>query len=303
MRTLKRVLKVVGIVLLLGAAILGIFVYVQCSQFDASMDKVYDVPVPTVTRSQDPAVIARGDHLVHSIGGCGADLCHGADLAGGQPIEMGPVASLCAPNITPDNVATAYSDGELARLIKHGIKKDGRSVRFMPVQDIAWLPDADVAAIVSYLRTVKPADRPNGVTVVKTLGKVLDRQGQLVLDVARHIDHSKSESAPAPEPNAAYGGYVTRLCTGCHGEHYSGGPLPGAPSSFAIPLNLTPDPTGLKDWAYADFEKLMRTGVRKNGKQLDKLMPIESWKNFDDTEMHASWAYLQTLPARPFGGR
>jgi hypothetical protein len=303
MRILKRVLKVVGVVAFVVATILGVFVYVRCSQFDASMDKVYDVPVPSVTRSTDAAVIARGDHLVHSIAACAGDLCHGADLGGGKPIEMGPVATLSAPNITPDNMGAAYSDGELARLIKHGIKKDGRSVRFMPAQDISWLPDSDVLAIVSYVRTVKPCDRPNGSTVIKTLGKVLDRQEQFVMDVARHIDHSKLEQAPTPEPTAAYGGYVARLCSGCHGEHYSGGPLPGAPSSFAVPLNITPDATGLKEWTFADYEKLMRTGVRKNGKQLDKLMPIEAWKNFDDTEMHATWAYLQTLPPQPFGGR
>jgi hypothetical protein len=303
MRVLKRILKIVGVVLLLCGAILGVFVYVQCSKFDASMDKVYDVPLPSVTRSMDPAVVARGDHLVHSIAACSGDLCHGADLGGGKPIAMGPVATLCAPNITPDNMGAAYSDAELARLLKHGIKKDGRSVRFMPVQDFAWLPDADVVAIVSYLRTINPIDRPNGTSEVKTLGKVLDCQEQLVLDVARHIDHGKAEQAPAPEPTAAYGAFVTRLCTGCHGEHLSGGPIPGAPSSFATPLNLTPDATGMKEWAFADFDKLMKTGVRKNGKTLDPLMPIEAWKNFDDTEMHAAFAYLQSLPARPFGGR
>jgi cytochrome c553 len=303
MRVLKRVLKIVGLLLLLVVAGAGVFVFIRCSQFDASMDKVYDVPVPNVTRSTDAAVIARGDHLVHSIAACSGDLCHGADLGGGKPIEMGPVATFVAPNITPDNLGAAYSDGELARLIKHGVKKDGRSVRFMPAQDISWLPDADVVAIVSYLRTVKPSDRPNGSTVIKTLGKVLDRQEQFIIDVARRIDHTKSEPVPAPEATAAYGAYVARLCTGCHGEHLSGGPLPGAPSSFAIPLNLTPDDTGLKEWTFADYEKLMRTGVRKNGKPLDKLMPIEAWKNFDDTEMHATWAFLQSLPPRTFGGR
>jgi hypothetical protein len=303
MRVLKRVLKVIGVVLLVCGTILGVFVYVRCSQFDASMDRVYDVPLPDVKASAEPAILARGDHLVHSLAACAGDLCHGADLGGGKPIEMGPVATLSAPNITPDNMGAAYSDGELARLVKHGIKKDGRSVRFMPVQDIAWLPDSDVLAIVSYLRTVKPVARPNGSSVIKTLGKVLDRQEQFILDVARHIDHVKMETAPPPETTAAYGGYVSRLCTGCHGEHFSGGPLPGAPSSFAVPLNLTPDETGLKEWTFADYEKLMRTGVRRNGKQLDKLMPIEAWKNFDDTEMHATWAYLQSLPPRTFGGR
>lgn len=298
-----RVLKVLGILLGLLALGGGSYVYMQCSAFDASMAKVYDVPVPNLSRSTDPAVIARGDHLVHSLAACGVSDCHATDLGGGHVVDIGPVGKMAAPNITGAGLGAAYSDGELARIIRHGIKKDGRSVRLMPAQDLAWLPDSDVVAIVSYIRTVPNVDRPNGVTSVGTLGKVLDRQDKFHWDVARMIDHAKVESPPAPEPTAAYGGYLGRLCTGCHGEHLSGGPIPGAPPSIPVPLNLTPDPTGLGDWSFEDFDKLMKTGVRKSGRKLDPFMPVESWKNFDDTEMHALWAYLRTLPPTSFGNR
>ncbi len=298
-----RVLKVVGILLGLLALGGGSYVYMQCSAFDASMAKVYDIPVPNLSRSTDPAVIARGDHLVHSLAGCGVADCHGADLAGGHVVDLGPVGKMAAPNITGSGLGAAYSDGELARIIRHGIKKDGRSVRLMPAQDLTWLPDSEVVAIVSYLRTVPNVDRPNGTTSVGTLGKVLDRQNKFHWDVARMIDHAKVESPPAPEPTPAYGGYLGRLCTGCHGEGFSGGPIPGAPPSIPVPLNLTPDKTGLGDWSYEDFDKLMKTGVRKSGRKLDPFMPVESWKNFDDTEMHALWSYLRTLPPTPFGNR
>jgi hypothetical protein len=302
-KVVVRVLKVVGI--LLGLLFLGggSYVYMQCSAFDASMAKVYDVPVPNLSRSTDPAVIARGDHLVHSLAGCGVADCHGPDLAGGHVVDIGPVGKMAAPNITGTGLGAAYSDGELARIIRHGIKRDGRSVRLMPAQDLTWLPDSEVVAIVSYIRTVPNVDRPNGTTSVGTLGKVLDRQDKFHWDVARMIDHAKVESPPAPEPTAAYGTYLGRLCTGCHGEHLSGGPIPGAPPSIPVPLNLTPDATGLADWTFADFDKLMKTGVRKSGRQLNPFMPVDSWKNFDDTEMQALWAYLRTLPATPFGNR
>jgi hypothetical protein len=303
MRILKRALQGVGVLLAVVAVGLGTFVYVECSKFDASADKVYDVPVPNVTRSADPAIIARGDHLAHSIAGCAIAACHGVDLAGGKVTDIGPLGSLCAPNITGAGLGAVYSDGELARIIKHGIKKDGRTVRLMPAQEISWLPSADVLAVVSYLRTVPNVDRPNCATSVGTLGKVLDRQDKFIWDVARRVDHGKIETPPAPEPTAAYGGYVARGCTGCHGEHLGGGPIPGAPSTIPIPLNLTPDATGLKEYTFGDFEKVMRTGVRKNGKPLDPFMPVESWRNFDDTEMHAVYAYLQSLPPTPFGGR
>ena len=230
-----RVLKVVGILLGLLALGGGSYVYMQCSAFDASMAKVYDVPVPNLSRSTDAAVIARGDHLVHSLAGCGVADCHGADLGGGHVVDIGPVGKMAAPNITGAGLGAAYSDGELARIIRHGIKKDGRSVRLMPSEDLTWLPDSEVVAIVSYLRTVPNVDRPNGTTSVGTLGKVLDRQGKFHWDVARTIDHAKVESPPAPEPTPAYGTYLSRLCTGCHGDGLSGGPIPGAPPSIPTP--------------------------------------------------------------------
>ena len=211
---------------------------------------------------------------------------------------------MVGPNITMASLGAAYSDRRgLARLLRDGIKKDGRTVRFMPVQDFSWFPDGDVTAIVSYLRMAPAVDRPCKGSEVGMLAKILDRRDQVTMDVARRIDHQKRETSPAPAPTAEYGSYVTRLCTGCHGKTLGGGRLPGAPPSLPVPLNLTPDATGLQGWTFADFDRVMRTGTRKNGRALDPFMPIEAWKNFDETEMHAAWAYLQSLAPRPFGSR
>jgi len=302
MRMIKRIVKLFFALVAIGAVGGGIFVYTQTSAYDASMNKVYDVPPMAVTASKDPAVIARGEHLSKSLGGCATHDCHGEDFGGGRAIEMGPVGTLAAPNIT--TMMPAYTDGELARVIRHGIKKDGRSVCFMPAIDFAWLSDDDVTALVSYLRTVKPSDRPNsGATRMKTLGKILDRQDKFAGDIARRIDHAHVETAPPPSPTKEYGKFVARLCTGCHGEHLSGGRIPGTPSNMAVPLNLTPDATGLAGWTYDDFEHVIQTATRKNGKPLDALMPVEALRNMDDTERHALFAYLQSIPATPFGGR
>jgi mono/diheme cytochrome c family protein len=298
-----RIAKRVGIVVLGLAAAGAAWVGCQVARFDASVEKVYDVAPPAITRSADPAVIARGKHLVESVGACASSHCHGADLAGGDPIVLGPLGTVVGANITMANLGLAYSDGEFARVIRDGIKRDGRTLRFMPAQDFAWLPDSDLTAIVSYLRVAPPVDKACQPSVIGVLGKVLDRRGKIIMDVARRIDHDKHETAPAPAPDAAYGAYLTRLCAGCHGEGFSGGPIPGAPPSLPTPLDLTPDATGLQGWTFADFEKLMRTAVRKNGKPLDPFMPVEAWRNFDDTEMHAIWAFLQSLPPKPFGGR
>ena len=158
-------------------------------------------------------------------------------------------------------------------------------------------------SLISFLRTVPPVDKPNGLVEIKTLAKVLDRQGKFVMDVARHINHEKIDLGPPPTPTVAYGTYVTRMCTGCHGETLSGGPIPGAPPSFPAPLNLTPHETGLKGWTYDDFNTLLTKATRKNGQQLKPFMPIESFGRMDETEKKAIFAYLQSVPPIAYGNR
>jgi len=278
-----------------------LWVAIQVRAFDASMARVYEVPVPTVAVSKDPAVLARGKHLAESVAPCAARACHGPDFAGGDPIDMGPLASLRGPNVT--QVMPEYTDGELARLLHHGLKRDGRSLAFMPVQDFAWLPDDDVTAIVSYLRTIPAVVKASEPVVIRTLGKVLDRRDRIILDVARRIDHAANVRARGATPTIEYGRFLAMGCQGCHGEHFSGGAIPGAPSSVPIPLNLTPHATGLEQWSFADFNRLLDGGVRKNGKRLDPFMPYESFARYDGVERQALWSFLRSLPPRPFGGR
>jgi len=298
---LKKVLIAIGVLVVVVLASAGGFVWTQVSAFDRSMERVYDVPVPAVTRSMDPAVIARGDHLAHSLAGCALADCHGADMGGGRALPMGPLGTVTAPNATL--LAMAYSDGELARLIRHGVRRDGRSVRFMPVSDFAWLPDDDVLALVSWVRTLPAIARPNGEFHLGVLGKILDRRDLLALDVARHLDHGARPPVVAPAPTAEYGRLVAHLCVGCHGEGLSGGRIPGTPPSVPTPLNLTPDATGLRGWTFEDFQRAATTGVSRNGRRLNPFMPIEALSHMNETEMHALWVYLQSLPPRPFGER
>jgi len=299
----KKVLLGVAAVLGLGTVGAGGYVMMQVRAFDESMGKVYDTPPPNIKASTDAAVIARGKHLAEGIAGCASKDCHGPDLAGGTTLQMGPLGTMTGPNLTMGGAGAAYSDGELARVIRFGIKKDGRSAQFMPSTEVNWMPDDELTAVVSYVRSMPKVDKPNGPLHFGTLAKVLDRRGELDVDVARKVASQKIEFAGKPEPTAAYGRFLAKGCTGCHGEHLSGGPIPGAPPSMPVPLNLTPHETGLKGWTYEDFEKLLLKGERKNGKKLDPFMPIENYGKTDDLEKHALFAYLQTLAPMPFGGR
>lgn len=299
----KKIL--LGVVGVLGVASLGAggWVLMQVSAFDQSMSKVYDTPAPNITASKDSVVIARGKHLVEGPAACSSKDCHGKDLAGGNTVVMGPLGQFTGPNITGGGLGAVYSDAELARLIRFGIKKDGRSARFMPSTEVNWLPDDELAAVISYVRSVPSSEKANGPLEFKTLAKVLDRKGMLVIDVARKVASGPVELAGKPEPTAAYGRFLAKGCTGCHGENLSGGPIPGAPPSMPVPLNLTPHDTGLKGWTYEDFDKLVTSGDRKNGKKLDPFMPIENTSKMDELEKKALYAYLMSVEPRAFGGR
>lgn len=303
MSLLKRVLLgVAGVVVTLGVAG-GIYAGVQGSAFDASMEKVYDVPVPTITLSSDPAVLARGKHLVEAVGACTSGDCHGPALGGGRPLAMGPLGTFQGPNVSSKGALGQYSDGELARLLKHGLKKDGRSLRFMPVQEgTAWLAESEIAAMIAYLRTVPGIDAPSGTSSVGILGKILDRRDAMPLDVARRIDHAHPVGL-LPAPTAEYGQHLAGNCQGCHGKRLSGGRIPGAPKNMPVPPNLTPHASGLGPWTYEDFVKFFRTSIKKNGQPLEPFMPMDAFSHLDEVELRALWEYLHSIPALEAGQR
>ena len=297
----KIVLGLLGLVLV---AAVGAFIFVrlQISAYDESTAKKYDFPLTEVVLPTDPAEAMRGKHLVESIGGCTA--CHGDDLAGGREEPMGPMGTVIHPNITPAGALKEYSDAELMRLLRHGVKRDGTTVRLMPVYEFSWWPDADRLAVIAYLRRAQPVAGQPGRVEVSAMGKVLDRLGSVPFDAARRVDHTAPPAKIEPAATAEYGKLLSIGCQGCHGEaHLAGGKIPGAPPELPVPLNLTPHETGLKGWTYDDFVQLVQTGKRKNGKPLDPFMPVGALRNFNETELKATWAYLSSLPPVEFGQR
>ncbi len=79
---------------------------------------------------------------------------------GGQTFH-GPWGESVSRNITshPENGIGAWSDDEIKRAITQGIRKDGSHLK--PPMGFAWyarMTDADLSAIVAYLRTVPPKE-------------------------------------------------------------------------------------------------------------------------------------------------
>jgi mono/diheme cytochrome c family protein len=71
------------------------------------------------------------------------------------------------------------------------------------------------------------------------------------------------------------------------------------PWGVSFTANLTPDPeTGLGRWSYRNFRDTIRTGRHLGrGRAILPPMPIPMYKHFNDEDLEAIFAYLQSIPA------
>ena len=115
-----------------------------------------DVAVTPVALRTDAASLERGRYLFMSRG-CAE--CHGADGAGKDVVNDGKGMLIHAPNITPapGGVVAGYQPADWVRTIRHGVKPNGRPVMVMPSEDYNRLTDADLAALVAFVRQLPPA--------------------------------------------------------------------------------------------------------------------------------------------------
>jgi mono/diheme cytochrome c family protein len=290
------VLSLIG----LGAA--ALFVGAQLGE--RKMQRHIDLKLDAVAYRSDAASIERGRYLFRSRN-CAE--CHGVDGAGKDVINDGKGLLIHAPNITsaPGSVVANYSALDWTRTIRHGVKPDGRPAIVMPSEDYARLTDADVAAIVAYVRQLPPAAGAGATISFPMPVKALYAAG-MVLDAAERIDHSLPPAQPVPEAvTLGHGAYVANTCIGCHGAHLSGGKIPGAPPDWPAAANLTPG-TGSALARYPDADAMFamfRTGKRPDGSAVSTVMPFAGLREMNETDVRALYLHLKSVPARSSGQR
>lgn len=300
-----KVLKWIGIVIgvLVGLIIVAVAaVYIISG---ARMAKTYNVQPETIAIPTDAASIERGRHLATAVGKC-VD-CHGENLGGSAFIDDPALGRVVAVNLTSGKggIGGAFTDADFVRAIRHGVRPDGKSVIFMPAQEFYNFSDADLGAIIAYIKSVPPVDNTPPKTTVRVLGRVLLLAGKIELLPAELIDQSAARpTAPHEGVTADYGQYLvaTGGCKGCHNPSLSGGPVTGAPPSAPPAANLTPGGE-LAGWSETDFMNALRTGVTVSGRHLDAFMPWKYAGQMTDDEIAAVWMYLQTVPAKQTGER
>ncbi len=249
-------------------------------------------------------MLARGAHLAGPIAKC-AD-CHGDDLGGKIIADDPAIGLLSAPNITGGRggVTADFAMADWDLVIRHGVRPDSTALVLMPSDDYAPMTDADLVALVSYIRQLPPVDRempPR--SELHMVGRGLLVAGKLPLLSAERIDHSAPPATARPGATAEYGAYLADIggCRGCHGPQLSGGPIPGMPPDTPPAANITP--TGIGQFSEADFFRAMRDGLRPDGTKISDVMPVRFTRQMTDDETIALYLYLRNVAPRPFGGR
>lgn len=239
-------------------------------------------PLPAITADRSPAGIAEGGRMAFAVGCRG---CHGPSGNGRLLEDIPGVVHLAAPALAPR--IAAYSDGELARLIRFGVKRDGSAAFVMPIGGHQHIADDDLARIIGWLRTLKPspADRSDTLSV-GPMGRVGVLMGEVKPEVV------VTASAPAKRPADA-GGYLTdAVCGGCHAlhekqvAHDDGRPVPALAEigpAYDLPA----------------FTKLLRTGVGLQKRDLGLMGRVAKGdlSHLTDAEIAAIHAHLTRAAA------
>ncbi|MDC9825876.1 c-type cytochrome [Devosia sp. ZB163] len=250
--------------------------------------------------------VERGDYLVNSIAACGS--CHtplgpegyvATQELGGRLVEETPAFTAIAPNITPAGRVKDWTDAELAKAIREGVRPDGSVIGMpMPFEVYKGLSDTDLASIVMYLRTVPAVENDPGTSAYNV--PLPPAWGPPITSVA-----------DVPEGvTAEYGAYLAGPvghCTVCHTTFGPQGPMLdtalGAggqefhgPWGTSVAANITP--TGLSGYSDAELATIITTGVRPNGSRLLPPMSIGHYAKMKPNDVQAVVLYLRSLPAK-----
>lgn len=292
-RWLKRLLVVVGaVVVTVVAGASSIYMATE-----RKLSQVHDVAMAPIEIPTDSASLERGRRLATSISICVE--CHASDLGGSVFIDEAPIGLLVASNLTSGagGIGAEYTDQELARAIRHGVRADGTPLLFMPSQVFQHLSDEDLGALVAYLRSIPPVDRVLPASKVGPLGRTLYLAGKFPLLPVERVAHEQpARAAVEIGQTPQYGQYLAEVggCLDCHGKQLAGGPVAGAPPGTPPAPNLTPAGV-LASWDEADFIRAMRTGQRPDGTVINPFMPWPYIGQMSDEELGALWLYLKSV--------
>jgi cytochrome c553 len=242
-----------------------------------------DVALTPIAVPHDAASIAEGARLAR-ITGCRE--CHGANGGGAVLADNVMIGTIAPPALA--RVTSTYSDAELARAIRHGVRKDGTALYIMPTNAHTYLADQDVGRIIAWIRSLKalPSDSRAEMSI-GPLARALVLAGKLPSSV-----HPTTVSAATR--SADVGNYfVSVSCAGCHALH---DPRPSDDGKQIVPA-LAPIGAAYDPVA---FRTLLRTGVGPDKRDLGMMKAVArgGLHVLTDQEITAIQNYLTAETAR-----
>src|SRR3954464_2973817 len=193
------------------------------------------------------------------------------------------IVHITAPNLT--KVVKEYTDAELERVIRRGVKRDGTTTWIMPSAMFSRLTDDDLSAIVAYVRSFPEQPGIDRLTKLRLLGRVGVLQGKF-LPQATQVESLPPPNTSAADPLAQGRYLVMTSCTECHGATLQGSEFVNAPNLSVVAA-----------YSDGDFTKLMREGVGLGNRNLGLMSEVAQsrFTHFTDTEVQAIRQYLSTF--------
>lgn len=250
--------------------------------------------------------LSRGEYLVRGPAGCGN--CHtpigpegfiAAQELAGRLVDDNDAFTAYAPNITPGGRVAKWSDAELARAIREGIRPDGSIIGPpMPFALYKGLGDEDLAAIVAFLRTVPAQDNQTPAS-----------EYRIALPPA-YGPPVESVKAPQRGVTVEYGAYLAgpvSHCMECHTPMGPQGPMLDTalgqggfefhgPWGKAVASNITSSADGIANWSDDELKAMITTGVRPGGSRMLPPMPYPFLAKMTEDDLDAIILYLRSLP-------
>jgi cytochrome c5 len=296
-KRLKRIAVALGVLFGVAVTAATILAFVGGSR----LNRHYDIAAPSIAIPNDEPAVARGRHIARAVSLCHG--CHGDSLQGAPMVEAPLIATIYASNLTPGRggIGGVYSDADFVRAIRHGVNRDGRGLMIMHSDAYNNLAEADLAALVAYIRSVAPVDHEVPRTKGAIVGRIMVALGlfeneAMPLIPAEVIDHNAPlPGVQSPGATAEYGRYLVSiaLCSMCHGDALTGGPPIEASAPPAPNIAMHGAPGG---WTLEQFISTIRTGVVPDGRVLNAdVMPWQEYAGMTDEELQAIWLYLGAL--------
>lgn len=201
---MNKLMKIVGGSLAVLAAGAGIAAGAVVWLSERKMHRVVEVPIASVNFASFNPSLQRGQYLFLTRG---CTECHGTRGEGKVVIDD-PSTGLYvhSPNITRGGggAAARYSDTDWIALLRHGLKPGRVPAFVMPSEDYAQMADEDVAALVTYIRSMPASAERKTELRVPLLIKALYVAG-IAQDASEKIDHTKVAPTRVPDDTHAQG--------------------------------------------------------------------------------------------------